>query len=117
MTFDTTPGDGPALMRVLHQHHVGQLREATVARHRRRLVTAAGIDPDRLSQRGQRTLAELCAIDELAIDGLVEILFATRTAALMPTERTEPDRQVQTQQGTEVALARGDDRGARRDHR
>ena len=116
MTFDTTPGDGPALMRVLHQHHLGQLREATVARHRHRLVTAAGIDPERLSQRGQRTLAELCAIDEVAIDGLVEILFATRATALMPTERAELDRQVQIQRGTEAAMARGDEEG-RRDRR
>jgi hypothetical protein len=92
MTSHTTPGDGPALVRVLHQHTVGQLHEATVARHRHRLLTAAAIDPSLLSQRGQRTLAELSAIDDMAIDGLVEILFATRSAALMPARRDDARR-------------------------
>jgi hypothetical protein len=52
-------GDGPALMRALHQHQLGQFQEATEARQRHRLVAAAGIDVDRLSAQAQRTLAWL----------------------------------------------------------
>lgn len=113
MTFDTTPGDGPALMRALHQHHIGQLREATEARHRHRLVTAAGIDPDRLSERAQRTLADLAGADDSDIEGLVEILLATRTTAQMAIQRDEFAREVQAlrdaEAATEAAMARFDE--------
>jgi hypothetical protein len=120
MSFDTTPGDGPALMRALHQHHLGQLREATEARHRHRLLTAAGIDPDRLSEGAQRTLAELCGADAPTIEGLVEILLATRTAAQMAIQREELARKVQalreSEAATEAAMVRFDDQQEARRH-
>jgi hypothetical protein len=85
-------------------------------------VTAAGIDPDRLSERAQRTLAELCGADASTIDGLVEILLATRTAAQMAIQREELARQVQalreSEAATEAAIARFDEhQEARRDRR
>lgn len=113
MSFTTPPSDGPALMRVLHQHHQRQVREAVVAQRRRRLVTAAGIDPERLSERAGRVLAELSSADESANEGLVEILLATRTAAQMAIQRDELARKVQalrdTEAATEAAMARFDE--------
>ena len=118
MTFDTTPGDGPALMRALHQHRQRELREAIEARHRRRLLTAAAIDPDRLSGQGQRTLSWLCGFDNSTVDGLVEILGATRTAAQVAIHREGIDRKVQAlrdaEAATEAAMARFDEQEARR---
>jgi hypothetical protein len=113
MRDTTPPSDGPALMRVLHQHHERQVREGAVARRRRRLVTAAGIDAERLSERAGRLLAELCGADESTVEGLVEILLATRTAAQMAVQRDELDRKVQalrdSEAATEAAMARFDE--------
>jgi hypothetical protein len=115
MTFDTTPGDGPALMRALHQHTASRLREATEVRHRPRPVTAAGIDPDRPSERA---LSELAGADDQIVEGLVEILLATRTAAQMAIHREELARKVQALRdahaATEAAIARFDEQEARR---
>lgn len=57
-----------------------QLREASEARIRPRLVAAAGIAPSNLSPQAQRTLAWLTGRGAPTIDSLVEILNATRTA-------------------------------------
>jgi hypothetical protein len=81
MSLNANPGDGPALMRALHQHQLGQLQEANEARQRHRLVAAAGIEADTLPAQAQRTLVWLSGWDDPTIDGLVEILLATRTAA------------------------------------
>ena len=64
MSFDTTPGDGPALLRALHLHHQRELSEAVEPWHRHWLVTAAGIGPEQLSRQGQFTLAWLCGWDD-----------------------------------------------------
>ena len=71
MSFDTTFGDGPALLRALRVHQQRELREAIEARHLHRLVTAAGIDPQRLSGQAQRTLAWLCGWDNSTVAGRV----------------------------------------------
>jgi hypothetical protein len=64
----------------------------------------------------------LCGADASTIDGLVEILLATRTAAQMAIQREELARKVQAlrdaETATEVAMARFDEQQeARRDRR
>jgi hypothetical protein len=48
---------------------------------RRRIITAAGIDIDDLSERGRRFLDWLVDWDESTIDGIAELVAATRAAA------------------------------------
>jgi len=121
MTDPTAPGDGPALLRALHQNQQRLLREATEARFRARIVTAAGIDPEKLSVQGQRTLAWLTGWDTPTIDGLVEILSATRTAAQVAVHRKAIDRKAEalraSETATAAALARYDEHEARRHDR
>ena len=47
----------------------------------RRIVTAAGINVDDLSEHGRRILDWLVDWDESTIDGIVELVAATRAAA------------------------------------
>jgi hypothetical protein len=51
------------------------------AERRRRIVTAAGINLDDLSEHGRRILDWLVDWDEPTIDGIVELVAATRAAA------------------------------------
>jgi hypothetical protein len=51
------------------------------AERRRRILTAAGIDVDDLSEHGRRILDWLVDWDEPTIDGIVELVAATRAAA------------------------------------
>jgi hypothetical protein len=51
------------------------------AERRRRIITAAGINIDDLSERGRRILDWLVDWDESTIDGIVELVVATRAAA------------------------------------
>jgi hypothetical protein len=121
MSLHDNPGHGPALVWSLHQHNIGQLQEANEARHRHRLVTAAGIDVDKLPAQAQRTLAWLCSWDDPTIDGLVEILLATRTAAQVAVHQAAIGTKVsalrESETATEVALARFDEQEAQRDER
>jgi hypothetical protein len=114
----TTPTDGPALIRALHLHSQRQLRELSESQFRVRLVTAAGIDPDKLSPQAQRTLDWLTGWDSPTIDGLVEILTATRTAAQIAIHGEQIARKVQalrdTEAATEAALALFDEQEAER---
>lgn len=50
------------------------------AERRRRIVTAAGINLDELSEHGCRILGWLVDWDEPTIDGIVELVAATRAA-------------------------------------
>jgi hypothetical protein len=50
------------------------------AEGRRRIVTAAGIDVDVLSEHGRRILDWLADWDRPTIDGIVELVAATRAA-------------------------------------
>jgi hypothetical protein len=51
------------------------------AERRRRIITAAGINVDDLSEHGRRILDWLVDWDESTIDGIVELVVATRAAA------------------------------------
>jgi hypothetical protein len=51
------------------------------AERRRRIITAAGINVDGLSGHGCRILNWLVDWDESTIDGIVELVAATRAAA------------------------------------
>jgi hypothetical protein len=51
------------------------------AERRRRIVTAAGINVDDLSEHGRRILDWLVDWDESTVDGIVELVAATRAAA------------------------------------
>jgi hypothetical protein len=121
MSLNANPGDGPALMRALHQHHVGQLQEANEARQRHRLVAAAGIDADKLPAQAQRTLVWLSGWDDPTIDGLVEILLAARTAAEVAAHREVIDSKVaalrESEAATGAALVRFDEQEAQRSER
>jgi hypothetical protein len=58
------------------------------AARRRRIVTAAGIDADELSEHARRILDWLAGWDEPTIDGVVELVSATRAVAeqVVPAE-------------------------------
>ena len=51
------------------------------AEGRRQIVTAAGIDVDDLSEHGRRILDWLADWDEPTVEGVVELVAATRAAA------------------------------------
>lgn len=51
------------------------------AEGRRRIVTAAGIDVDDLSEHGRRILNWLADWDQPTIEGVVELVATTRAAA------------------------------------
>ena len=51
------------------------------AERRRRIVLVAGIDTDELSEQARRILDWLAGWDEPTIDGVVELVSATRTVA------------------------------------
>jgi hypothetical protein len=74
----------------------------------------AGIDLDKLSIQDQRILGWLCGWDDWTIEGPVEILSATRTAAQVAVHRDAIDRKVEplreSEAATEAALARYDNR-------
>jgi hypothetical protein len=73
-----------AALRAAHSRAEAE-RLARRAFHRaercRRIVTAAGININDLSERGRRTLDWLVDWDESTIDGIVELVVATRAAA------------------------------------
>jgi hypothetical protein len=122
MSLHDNPGDGPALVRALRQHNVGQLQAAAEARYRHRLIAAAGIDVDQLPAQAQRTLAWLCGWDDPTIDGVVEILLATRTAAQVAVHQEAIDDKVaalrESEAATEAGIARYDEQEAQRhEHR
>jgi hypothetical protein len=121
MSLHANPGDGPALMRALHQHHVGQLQEAAEARRRHRLVAAAGIEAEGLSAQAQRILVWLSGWDDPTIDGVVEIVLAARAAAEVAAHREVIDSKVaalrDAEAATEAALVRFDEQEAQRDER
>jgi hypothetical protein len=58
------------------------LLAAREADQRRQIVEAAGIDPSRLSEQGQRILNWLAEWDDWTTGGIVELLQAARAAAL-----------------------------------
>jgi hypothetical protein len=51
------------------------------AERRRQIVTAAGIDVDDLSEHGRRIIDWLADWDEPTVEGVVELVAATRAAA------------------------------------
>lgn len=117
MSYSTTPpSDGPALLRALHDHHHRQEREARMARYRHQLVTAGAFDPDELSEQAQRILRWLTDWDDWTVDGIAEMLAATRTAA-QAVHRQSIDRKVgalrESEAAVEAALTRYDERDAR----
>jgi hypothetical protein len=121
MSLHDNPGHGPALMRALHQHQLGQLQEANEARQRRRLVAAAGIEAEELPAQAQRTLAWLSGWDAPTIDGVVEILLAACTAAEVTVHREVIDAKAaalrEAGAAAEAALVRYDEQEAQRDER
>ena len=102
VSHSTTPGDGPALIRALHDHQRRQEREARMARYRHRLVTAGGFDPDNLSDQAQRILRWLTDWDDWTVDGVAEMLAATRTAAQVAIDRETIDRKVKALRASEA---------------
>jgi hypothetical protein len=56
-------------------------RELRHAQPRRRIVTAAGVGVDDLSEHGRRILGWLVDWDEPPIEGVVELVAGTRAAA------------------------------------
>jgi transposase len=118
VSYSTTPGDGPALIRALHDHQRHQEREARMARYRHRLVTAGAFDPEKLSEQAQRILRWLTEWDDWTVDGVAEMLAATRTAAQVAIHHEAIDRKVEalraSEAATEAALARYDEREAGR---
>jgi hypothetical protein len=72
---------------------------------RRRIVTAAGIDVDDLSEHGRRILDWLVDWDESTIDGIVELVAATRAAAEGTAPRVAPDVQAITRTNGDVVAA------------
>jgi hypothetical protein len=61
------------------------------AGRRRRIVTAAGIDAADLSDHGRRILDWLADWDEPTVDGVVELVAATRAAAKTVEHRGDVD--------------------------
>ena len=118
MNDPTTPGDGLALLRALRLNQQRQLREASEARLRARLVSAAGVDPNQLSAQGQRTLAWLSGGDDSTVDGLMEIFTAARTAAQVALQREAIAEKVAalraSEAATDAAFVRYDEQEARR---
>jgi hypothetical protein len=68
---------------------------------RRRIVTAAGINVDDLSEHGRR----IVDWDESTIDGIVELVAATRAAAEGTAPRVAPDVQAITRTNGDVVAA------------
>lgn len=109
------PSDGLALMRALAEHERRQRRESREAQYRRQLLSAAGIEADKLTEQGQRILNWLTGWDDWTIGGLVEILQATRTAAQVAIHRDGIDGKVaalrESENATQAALDRYDEQG------
>jgi hypothetical protein len=84
--------------------------DAHEAEQRRRIVEAAGVDPNLLSDQAQRTLSWLAGWGDPTTAGIVELLHATRTAAEI-AERKEATlgRSVAA---TDAAKARHDEHGS-----
>jgi transposase len=58
------------------------LQAAYEAGRRRQIIEAAGIDPSKLSEQGQRILNWLAEWDDWTTGGIVELLQAARATAL-----------------------------------
>jgi hypothetical protein len=57
-------------------------RELSRAKRRHRILTAAGVDVEDLSEDGRRILEWLADWDEPTTDGIVELVVATRASAV-----------------------------------
>lgn len=91
---DTPPTDDPLVqLRKLNEQRRRQERAAVKARYRRRIVAAGGIDPESLSLQGRRILNWLAEWDDWTVEGLEEILTATRAASRNLSGPSRPGRQ------------------------
>lgn len=91
-----------------------QEREAVEALYYRRIVDTAGIDPNKLSDQGQRILRWLSEWDDWTTGGVVEILTAARTAAQMAEHRAGIAHRLDALRQSEAAPAGATDADGRR---
>jgi hypothetical protein len=89
-------------------------REAVEASYRRRIVEAAGTDPNKLSEQGQRILRRLAEWDDWTVGGVVELVAAARMAAFVTGHRADladKTRKLrESEAATDATMARYDQR-------
>lgn len=92
MTDSTTPIDPMARLRDLNERRRRAELAVIEAGYRHRIVAAAGIDPDDLSEQGRRILRWLSQWDDWTVGGLEEILTATCAASQKQPGPSRPAR-------------------------